>query len=1089
MTSIASNGGRHTTPPSAKSYANAIHSPNVTSSGNSSASTINKPPPTASTAIDRSPRATAAAGNQRSSRNATVNVSNGYRGNHASNDGSRHRSHDAGRRGRGAPAHHRGRSLHTQYQQSWQQLPPATQQPHYANYARPDLGHFQQPTLSPVQYMTPASPHSSFPNQVHHQTYQHYGYNVSPDGHHSTLPPQANYSSSPYIASTYHPLATGEPTIAQTISTTASGVVPAATLGYQGQPILSSGPVGQNVYQYVNTPPVTNQMHNVDQLYAPLQQQSVAITGNATISQNKTEPSKQSDPHQPVLLQQTLPGAQQSSAKSFKNALSAKHATKLSPQNHTKTASQTKQTLQQPPVAKDLNNNHASDSQIPPATEPQPQTKLPDQATHQGTVPPTLVEHPQPAGFSYASALQGKGSSKTNLTQSGFIGSQNAPPFNSSTQVPLVRTTQPPESGFSTSDGNAPPASTTYGQLLTPEPYEILTPNSPAILPPTFYEYVPTASPILGFNSAHIHNLAPLGETGFDVREKQKRGKRKPKGKSYQNLVGQDPGGEPMRRQPQQGHPNLVLQMPQMAPVVYQQPTQLPIFMSSQGNGLPEMKMKGKHNLNRKRRVTTMKKIIKNERERKRQEKIEHLAKLINPPEDIPTLPEELIEKIIEMVVSPEDEIEDNLEAQVTSPESDAPGSEVSDPHFTVLQENIVNNLPRQFPAIHSRRFREYCNQVLDASLDSHTIKLIECLKRKQDKQLKAQRDREEARRRNQFGGGNFKTQPDFKKSIVMGLREVTKHARAGNLKIAVVAPNLEKVESKGGLDDAVEKLKAACELIQPGLGKNEPTPIAFALSRIALGRALNRSVPISAIGIKSVVGFEKEYKKVIELLDASKDRYTSLCDRYLNFVRTHLQTNEMEEDGDGPLPDIDAIESIITTDTQTVPSQQRTDQSCASTILSADGATKPMSHHNHQSSLSSHASTTHPLPQSRSSGTTFVEPARESSIGPKVDFQATAKQQAPASKPAAPAPAMTKSKFKKGHARNDSALTQVSLISNPISTIGSNEDGRNWQEMMKKDETGVAVSPSCGTKSRSTSNAGTSDRTRAWIATLHEKQ
>ena len=144
---------------------------------------INKPPPTASTAIDRSPRATAAAGNQRSSRNATVNVSNGYRGNHASNDGSRHRSHDAGRRGRGAPAHHRGRSLHTQYQQSWQQLPPATQQPHYANYARPDLGHFQQPTLSPVQYMTPASPHSSFPNQVHHQTYQHYGYNVSPDGH------------------------------------------------------------------------------------------------------------------------------------------------------------------------------------------------------------------------------------------------------------------------------------------------------------------------------------------------------------------------------------------------------------------------------------------------------------------------------------------------------------------------------------------------------------------------------------------------------------------------------------------------------------------------------------------------------------------------------------------------------------------------------------------------------------------------------------------------------------------------------------------------------------------------------------------
>lgn len=100
------------------------------------------------------------------------------------------------------------------------------------------------------------------------------------------------------------------------------------------------------------------------------------------------------------------------------------------------------------------------------------------------------------------------------------------------------------------------------------------------------------------------------------------------------------------------------------------------------------------------------------------------------------------------------------------------------------------------------------------------------------------------------------------------------KHAKAGNLKLVVVAPNLEKVQSKGGLDDAVEKLKTACNLIQPGAGKNDPTPIAFALSRIALGRALNRSVPISTIGIRSVVGFEKEYKKVIDLLEASKDRY-----------------------------------------------------------------------------------------------------------------------------------------------------------------------------------------------------------------------
>lgn len=106
----------------------------------------------------------------------------------------------------------------------------------------------------------------------------------------------------------------------------------------------------------------------------------------------------------------------------------------------------------------------------------------------------------------------------------------------------------------------------------------------------------------------------------------------------------------------------------------------------------------------------------------------------------------------------------------------------------------------------------------------------------------------EEAQKNNTLSKSELQKILDVKKSIVMGLREVTKHAKAGNLKLVIIAPNLEKVRSKGGLDDAVETLKEACSLVRPELGKHDETPCCFALSKVALGRALGRNVPISAI-------------------------------------------------------------------------------------------------------------------------------------------------------------------------------------------------------------------------------------------------
>jgi len=627
--------------------------------------------------------------------------------------------------------------------------------------------------------------------------------------------------------------------------------------------------------------------------------------------------------------------------------------------------------------------------------------------------------------------------------------------------------------------------------------------------------------------------------------QQQQRAKRKPKGKSYVNLTNQDPGVHVLAAQP--SHTNyappasatLMLHIPQLQVptnnLYHQQsisPVHHPIYQFKQtpnlnyGNmqnlqgtsahvthqnmlhqnnlhqnslhqngviqnnfhqnnlhqnqmtnqmtttqtfAVPDEKMKGKRDLNpnKKKRITTMKKIIKSERETRRHIKIEQLSRVLAPQEDVPTLPEQLIEKIADcMMISTEgsDDLDSsNLTSNVTTNVTSNVKSHVSSVakvetdeaevapskdeqveqqlEQDTTYENTVGMLPKQFPAIHSRRFREYCNQVLDASLDSNCIKLIECIKRRQDKQMKQQREREEARKAQSqaFISRDFNQGPKLTKSIVMGLREVTKHAKAGNLKLVVVAPNLEKVQTKGGLDDAVEKLKTACNLIQPGAGKNDPTPIAFALSRIALGRALNRSVPISTIGIRSVVGFEKEYKKVIDLLEASKDRYASLCEKYLNYVKGHL-------------------------------AQQNNDEFVEANISKALSVSTVLSVKHEEEETSEQKQ----LPVVGTEET--VDVMRSSKI---------------LKQPVTPEHKISKRIFQKGHKRNDSALTQLSLISNPISTIGSAEDGRgNWSDMMKKEE-GVAQksTPSpVATPSSPMHVKSQNDRTRAWVDTLDEK-
>ena len=131
---------------------------------------------------------------------------------------------------------------------------------------------------------------------------------------------------------------------------------------------------------------------------------------------------------------------------------------------------------------------------------------------------------------------------------------------------------------------------------------------------------------------------------------------------------------------------------------------------------------------------------------------------------------------------------------------------------------------------LHSRRFRTYCDHILSTELDNTVTALMADLIRFQDKVHAKDPDKARAKRR-----------------YVVGLRECTKFLKVKKLSCIVFAPNIEKVEAEGGLDDVVS------QLITEATSLN--VPVVFSLNRYKLGKLCYKKVPISCIGILNYQG------------------------------------------------------------------------------------------------------------------------------------------------------------------------------------------------------------------------------------------
>lgn len=91
-----------------------------------------------------------------------------------------------------------------------------------------------------------------------------------------------------------------------------------------------------------------------------------------------------------------------------------------------------------------------------------------------------------------------------------------------------------------------------------------------------------------------------------------------------------------------------------------------------------------------------------------------------------------------------------------------------------------------------SALFHSYCDHDLSAELDACVSLLVKDLVRFQDRQFEKDPIKAKARKR-----------------YVVGLREIKKFLQVKKLTILILAPDVEPVQTKGGLDDFISELIA----------------------------------------------------------------------------------------------------------------------------------------------------------------------------------------------------------------------------------------------------------------------------------------
>uniref|UniRef100_A0A8C4X089 Ribosomal protein eL8/eL30/eS12/Gadd45 domain-containing protein n=1 Tax=Eptatretus burgeri TaxID=7764 RepID=A0A8C4X089_EPTBU len=195
-----------------------------------------------------------------------------------------------------------------------------------------------------------------------------------------------------------------------------------------------------------------------------------------------------------------------------------------------------------------------------------------------------------------------------------------------------------------------------------------------------------------------------------------------------------------------------------------------------------------------------------------------------------------------------QDELSPASQASLQSVGSLSPPSPPSPP---------LSHLPQPPPSLHSQGYREYCCQLLSVHIDECVSLLLQQLMQLQEEASAA------------AGRGGRGGPAGSGRRLVMGLREVTKHLRLGRLEGLIISPNCDSSQGKGGLDEALQTALA--------LAGAQGILVCFALGRKALGRCVNKLVPVSAVGIFSYAGAEALFHRLTRLTLDARQAYQAV--------------------------------------------------------------------------------------------------------------------------------------------------------------------------------------------------------------------
>ncbi|XP_076296040.1 uncharacterized protein LOC143216653 [Lasioglossum baleicum] len=162
------------------------------------------------------------------------------------------------------------------------------------------------------------------------------------------------------------------------------------------------------------------------------------------------------------------------------------------------------------------------------------------------------------------------------------------------------------------------------------------------------------------------------------------------------------------------------------------------------------------------------------------------------------------------------------------------------------VQLNINNFL------MYSRNFREYCTNMLTSGFTNALETFLREITRLQKRY--------------------YERNPNkslYKRRYYSGLKETRKHGELKKLKFVIIAPDIEKVELEGGLDDEVNKLLDIC--------RKQNVVFGFGLNRRKLGYYTHGKGFVGCVGIANYSGTEEIFLNVLTELAHARNAFQKL--------------------------------------------------------------------------------------------------------------------------------------------------------------------------------------------------------------------